>query len=71
MSSGAFDYKVDFTDLTCLVVPRICSEGNKLLRDHVFIETAEVGGFSYLDIQRVPCYRDIAMRAFLYRTRIV
>lgn len=45
MPEGTFDYKVDFTDLTRLVVPRICSEGNEFLCDHVLIEAAEVGGF--------------------------
>lgn len=45
MPAGTFDYKVDFTDLTRLVVPRICSEGNEFLCDHVLIEAAEVGVF--------------------------
>ena len=43
--TGAFDHKVNFADLACLVVPCISSKGDKLLRDHVLIETAEVGGF--------------------------
>ena len=45
MPVGAFDHKVNFTDLTRLVVPCIRPEGNKFLRDHVLIETTKVGSF--------------------------
>ncbi len=43
--AGAFDHKVNFTDLARLVVPRIRPKGNEFLRDHVLIEAAEVGSF--------------------------
>ena len=45
MPAGALDHKVNFADFACLVVPRIRPESNKLLRDHVLVEAAEVGGF--------------------------